>query len=165
NRIEEYVRLTHRLGVRICGVWGGWNHEPPYDNWAPQLKLIEELGMGWLTGVPSSIIEGRGKNWEKYDEKVLREGVRRFIADYGHVRPMVISLGNEPHNKGDAVLPEVNAYRILYDEIKKIDPSIIVVGTSVGVVEDYFKAGFGEWCDVYDFHVYEDAMGVRRALK
>src|SRR5690606_10447109 len=79
NRIEAYVRLTHRLGVRICGVWGGWDPEPPYENRAPQLKLIEELGMGWLTGLPSGTIERRSGNWEKYDEKALREGVRKFI--------------------------------------------------------------------------------------
>ncbi len=165
NRIEAYVRLTHRLGIRICGVWGKFEADPPYKNEAPQLKLIEELGMGWLTGSPAHAIEQRAKGWEKYDEKSLREGIRKFIADYGHVRPMIVNLGNEPHNKGDAVLPEVNAYRILYDEIKKIDPTITVVGTSIGTVEDWFKAGFGEWCDAYDFHIYEDALGVRRTLE
>lgn len=165
NRIADYVLLTHRLGIRICGVWSGWEPTPPYKNYASQLELIHKLGMGWLTGSPAHAIEQRSKGWEKYDEKALREGARQFVKDFGHVRPMIINLGNEPGNKGDAVKPEVNAYRILYDEFKKIDPTIIVVGTSAGPIEDFFKAGFGEWCDAYDFHVYEDAIGVRRTLE
>lgn len=166
NRLEAFVRLTKRLGVRVCGVWGGWSAEPPYKGNAPQLKLIEELGMGWLTGVPSGLIEGRGKDWEKYDEKALREGARNFVKEFGHVRPLYISLGNEPHTKGDATKIDINAYRILYDEFKKIDPTIKIVGTSVGTgTEEYFVNGFGEWCDVYDFHVYEDAMSVRKTIE
>ncbi len=165
NRVEEYVRLTHRLGIRICGVWGGWKPEPPYRPTAPQIKLVKELGMGFLTTTPATVIERRGPDWEKYDEKALRQGIRNFITTYGDVRPMIINLGNEPHNKGDAVKPEVQAYRILYDEIKKVDPTITVVGTSVGTgIEDYFAAGFGRWCDAYDFHVYANASVIRRIL-
>lgn len=166
NRIPEYVMLTHRLGIRICGVWGGWEPQPPYKPHAPQLELIEKLGMGWLTGSPAHTVEQRGKDWEKWTEKALREGARNFVKTYGHVRPMIVNLGNEPHNRGDAVKPDVNAYRILYDEFKKIDPSIIVVGTSVGTgIEDYFAHGFGQWCDAYDFHIYEDSLSVRRTLE
>lgn len=164
NRIEEYVRLTHRLGIRICGVWGSVT--PDGKTGAPQLKLIEELGMGWLTGSPAHQVEQRGKGWEAWqDEAVLRAAMRKFIADFGHVRPMIINLGNEPHDKGDAVKIPIEAYRVIYDEVKKIDPTIKVVGTSVGPEEDWFKHGMGKYLDAYDFHVYEDAFGVRKILE
>ena len=52
NRIREYIRLTDRLGVRMCGVWGGWSSKPPYKPEAPGLELCRELGMGWLTTTP-----------------------------------------------------------------------------------------------------------------
>ena len=164
NRIEAYVRLTHRLGVRICGVWG--KVSPDMKTEAPQLKLVQELGMGWLTGSPAHTVEQRGKGWEAWqNEETLRAAMRKFVADFGHVRPMIINLGNEPHDKGDAVKIPIEAYRVIYDEVKKIDPSIMVVGTSIGTVEDWFKHGMGKHLDAYDFHIYEDAIGVRRALE
>ena len=69
NRIREYIRLTDRLGVRICGLWGGWSAKAPYKPEAPGLDLCKQLGMGWLTSTPAATIE-RGKT--EYDEKALR---------------------------------------------------------------------------------------------
>jgi hypothetical protein len=57
NRINEYIRLTDRLGIRICGLWGGWSDEPPYKPEAPGLELCKELGMGWLSNTPIATIE------------------------------------------------------------------------------------------------------------
>ncbi|WFB35952.1 sugar-binding protein [Kiritimatiellota bacterium B12222] len=165
NRMEAYVRLTHRLGIRICGVWGSFKAEPPYKTQAPQLNLVEELGMGWLTSTPAGLIERRSKGYEKYTEESLRAGMRQFLADYGHIRPLIINLGNEPHNKGDEIDVDVDAYRILYSEIKSIDPTITVVGTSVGATEGYFAAGMGEWLDAYDFHTYEDVNLIRKIVQ
>ena len=161
NRFPEYVKLTDRLGVRICGIWGGWSPNPPYKAEAPTLDLCAKLGMGWLTGTPIATIE-RGKN--EYDEKALREGVRNLISQFGKVRPMVINLGNEPHGTGDRVLANVAAYRAVYEEAKKTDPTIPVVATSVEPNEEYFKAGYGKWCDAYDFHIYESAEDVRKSI-
>ena len=166
NRITEYVHLTHRLGVRICGIWGHMDSDPNKVD-APQLDLIEKLGMGYLTGTPAHGIEQRHGDWEDLlvnDGEKLRQGVRNFIAKYGHVRPVIINLGNEPHAKGEEVKINVEAYRIVYQEIKKIDPTIYVVGTSIGTNDDFAKYGFGEWCDAYDFHVYEDAISVREIV-
>lgn len=162
NRIEQFVRLTDRLGVRICGLWGGWKAIPPYRPEAPQLKLVEEFGMGWLTTTPAKFIE-RGKY--DYDEQALRQGVRNLIEKYGHVRPLIINLGNEPHGTGEVVRKNVEAYRVLYDEIKKVDPTIKVVATSVEPNEEYFKLGYGTYCDAYDFHIYEDSSKVRRTMR
>jgi len=164
NRIAEYVRLTHRLGIRICGLWGRVTPDNPPKTSAPQIKLVEELGMGWLTGSPAHSVE-QGKDLDKWTEEALRAGIRKLIEDYGHVRPMIVNLGNEPHGKGEKVKEDVAAYRAVYSEIKAIDPSIYVVGTSVGASDEYFAAGMGEWCDAYDFHVYESADNVRRIIE
>lgn len=161
NRIREYIQLTDRLGVRICGLWGGWSSTPPYKPEAPGLELCRELGMGWLTTTPIKLIE-RGNT--EFDETALRQGVRSFLEKYGHERPLVINLGNEPHGTGEKVLRNVAAYKIVYDEIKKIDSTIPVVATSVEPNEEYFAAGYGQACDAFDFHIYEDAEKVRRTI-
>ena len=124
NRISEYIKLTDRLGVRVCGIWGGWSATAPYKAEAPNLELCQKLGMGWLTNTPIAQME-LGKS-EQTDES-LRHGVRHLIEQYGKVRPMIINLGNEPHGTGERVLKNVAAYRVVYEEVKKIDPSIPVV--------------------------------------
>lgn len=165
NRFPEYIRLTKRLGVRVVGGYTTWEAEPPYPSKLVENSLIAEEGLGLLQTTMAMAIERRGKNWQKWNETALRESIRNFLTDHKHIRPLVINLGNEPHSKGDEVKVEVDAYRILYSEIKKVDPSIFVVGTSVGTAnEDYFKEGFGQWCDAYDFHVYETAEKVREIL-
>ena len=166
QRFAESPLLTHRLGIRICNVWGRMRADSAALE-APQIDLVHELGMGVLTSSPAQGIEARSEGWEKLlaeDGKLIRQGVRNFFEKYGWIKPMIVNLGNEPHNKGNEVRRDVEAYRIIYDEVKKIDPSIYVVGTSVGLEEEYFKAGFGEWLDAYDFHSYEDPEGVRTIL-
>lgn len=166
NRFADYVKLTHRLGIRIAGVWGKMDADPKKVE-APQLDLIQELGMGYLTGSPAHSVEQRNDGWKELlanDGRKMREGVRNFFEKYGKAKPAIVNLGNEPHSKGEDVKTDVEAYRIVYTEIKKIDPGIFVVGTSIGADEDYFKYGFGQWLDAYDFHVYEDALSVRRIV-
>lgn len=165
NRFPEYIRLTKRLGIRIVGGYTTWEADPPYSTKLSEAALIRKEGLGLLQTTMAMAIERRGKNWLKWTEPALRESIRNFLEAHKDIRPLVINLGNEPHSKGDEVKVDVDAYRILYTEIKKVDPSIFVVGTSVGAGnEDYFKAGFGEWCDAYDFHVYEPAEKVREIL-
>ena len=163
NRIGEYIRLTDRLGIRICGLWGGWSSKPPYKPQAPGLDLCRELKMGWLTTTPIKHIE-RGKDNE-WSEEALRQGVRNFLKAYGDERPLIINLGNEPHGTGDRVRKNVQAYRVVYQEIKKIDPTIPVVATSVEPNEEYFKNGYGQWCDAYDFHIYEHHSKVAKTME
>ncbi len=166
QRPKESPLLTHRLGIRICNVWGRMNPDASKLE-APQIDLVHELGMGILTSSPAQGIEARNENWRELlanDGALIRQGVRNFMAKYGEMKPLIVNLGNEPHSKGDDVKHDVEAYRIVYTEIKKIDPSIYVVGTSVGLEEEYFKAGFGQWLDAYDFHSYEDPEGVRTIL-
>lgn len=165
NRFGEYVKLSNRLGIRICGIWGKMDPDPKKVD-APKLNLAGQLGMGWLTGTPASEVELRAKDWEtKWTEENLRKSVRNFLEKYGKVRPLIVNLGNEPHSKSEEdVKTDVNAYRIIYSEIKKIDPTIFVVGSSAGLQEPYFKAGFGQWLDAYDFHSYESPESLRETL-
>jgi hypothetical protein len=162
NRISEYFALSDRLGLRTCGVWGGWSAKPPYLAEAPNIELCKKFGMGVLTGTPVATIE-RGK--KEYDETALRQGVRNFLQKYGKYRPLTISLGNEPHGTGDRVRANVAAYKAVYEEIKKVDPGVVVVATAVEPNEEYFRAGYGKWCDVYDFHVYEGFKNVRNNIE
>ena len=164
-RIDTAQYLNHRLGIRVGGVWGGWKQEPPYEPYAATIEVLEKQGMGFLTGSPAHDVEQRNARHEKWTDEALRAGVRTFIAKYGHIKPMIINLGNEPSNKGDDVKLNVKAYKSIYEEVKKIDPSIIVVGTSVGPSEDFFKAGFGNYLDAYDFHIYGDSGEVREAIE
>lgn len=166
QRFPESPRLTKRLGIRICNVWGRMEADPAKVD-AAQIDLAHELGLGVLTSSPALGIEARSEGWRELlanDGALIRKGVRNFLARYGHMKPMVVNLGNEPHSKGDEIKTDVEAYRIVYEEIKKIDPSIVVVGTSVGTEEDYFKQGFGKWLDAYDFHSYEDPESLRVIL-
>ena len=166
NRIEEFYPLTDRLGIRICGIWGRFAAEPPYEAQAQRIDLVKKLGMGALTTTPIANIEHQRPGWEKYDEKALREGTRNLIQKIGDVRPLVINLGNEPpHHDREVIKRDVAAYKIVYDEIKKIDPTIFVLGSSAGPQEEFFELGFGEWCDAYDFHTYDDPAAVRSALR
>ena len=164
NRVPAYVDLTHRLGVRICGIWGRMEADPEKTQ-AVQIDRVAKLDMGYLTGSPVQNIIRRNKDWEtNYSEENLRKGVRNFFEKFGQYRPAVVNLGNEPHTKGEDVKIDIAAYKAVYTEIKKIDPNIFVVGTSVNLQEDHFKYGFGEWLDAYDFHIYEDAASVRKIV-
>lgn len=161
NRIPEYIRLSDRLGIRVVGLWGGWSSKPPYKPELPRIDLVKELGLGWLTTTPAKFIEDGKRD---YDETALREGVRNFIKEFGGYRPMIINLGNEPHGTGERVKANVEAYRVLYDEIKKTDPTIPVVATSVEPNPEYFGLGYGKYCDAFDFHIYERPADVRRTM-
>lgn len=165
NRITEYFYLTDRLGVRICGVWGGWEKDPPYKPHAPGIENCEKLGMGVLTGTMAHDIENHLGDWQRIDATILKGGIRSWISKYGHVRPLVINLGNEPPLAPDRVKPNIAAYKAIYEEVKAIDPTITVVGSSMGPEEMYFQNGYQNYCDAYDFHVYEDYRNIRQTLQ
>jgi hypothetical protein len=161
DRLTEYLQLADRLGIRVAGLWSGWSAKPPYNPDAPGWDVVTKLGMGWVSGAPSSSIEG-GKS--DFNEAALRGGVAPFIAKLGRTRPLYFSLGNEPSGSGEQVARNVAAYKIVYEEIKRVDPSIFVIGTSIGPNEEYFKAGMGKYCDAYDFHTYAGVDDIRNAF-
>jgi hypothetical protein len=163
DHFPDTVEITHRIGVRIMGMRNeAWPPTPPYKTPAiPCMDLVRKYGMGVVVGVPSSLIDTRQPGWDKYDEKSLREGVRQMIQDYRKMaEPFIIFLGNEPAVKKEWIPDDVKAYKALYEEIKKTDPSVFVLGTSIGPTEEFFEGGFGKYCDAYDFHCYESPQDV-----
>lgn len=167
QRFKESAVLTHRLGIRVNNVWGAMKPETQKET-GEQIDRLITFNMSVLTGSPAGSIEKRAPGWKKLlanDGSELRAQVRGFMDKFGANKPLFVVLGNEPHNKGAEVEIDVTAYRIIYQELKKSDPSVFVIGTSVGLEEDYFKAGFGEWCDAYDFHSYEDPDSLREIIQ
>ncbi len=163
NRVPAYFELSDRLGIRICGLWSGWQPNPPYKVAAPRWEDIETFDMGAVMRTQGNTIERHLKNYEQYTGKVLREGAAAMVREYNKDgRIAAVCLGNEPHGKGDKVLEDVQAYKAMYEGAKEADPKVLVLGTSVGPEEEYFKAGIGQYCDVYDFHTYGSADGIRR---
>jgi len=166
DRIDEYVTLSHRLGIRLCCIWSGWDVDHPDQVYAPQIEHAAKLGMGVIAGTDLNTIETHGGGYQKLTEENIREGTRNLIAKYSKVaQPFILDLGNEPPVSADRILDDVKAYSYVYDETKKSDPLLMVLGTSVGPAEPFFAAGFGKYCDAYDFHVYEDSHNVALALQ
>ncbi len=165
GRVPDFFHLADRCGVRITGLWSSWDVEPPYTPHAPTIEVAQKLGMGIISGTPCGIVEHRRPGWEKVTDAALRAGVRRWIETYGRQRPLLFTLGNEPPVIAERLPANVAAYKAVYEEIKKIDPGIIVIATSVGPVEEYFKAGFHHYCDVVDFHVYGDWQEIPLVFK
>ena len=165
NRITEYFVLADRLGLRVCGIWSGWDATPPYATHAPGFDHIRKFDMGAVMGTPGNTVEYRHEGYERYDAKALSEGAARLVREHNGEGRLLVCLGNEPHGKGAKVLEDVAAYRAMYEGAKSADAKVPVLGTSVGPEEEYFAAGFGKYCDVYDFHTYDDVEGIRRTFR
>ncbi|MEM1059754.1 MAG: hypothetical protein AAGK14_10940, partial [Verrucomicrobiota bacterium] len=161
NRLPEYFRLSDRLGIRQAGIWGYWQAEPPYKPSAPQIELCRELGMRVVTRTPLITIEHHRKNYEKYTDEVMRKGYQVFYEKFGGDGNWVIVLGNEPRPQGPTVKNNVHFYKLMYEEVKKMNPESFVLGTSVGPVEKYFKLGFHKYSDAVDFHTYGSVEGLK----
>ncbi len=165
DRIKEYFILSDRLGLRWCCLWSGWDAKPPYNSHAPGIELCKELDMGAILGCPSGAVEGHHGNYKDYDETAFREGAKAIINKYKGYVPLMVSLGNEPPCTPDRVKENIAAYKPVYEGVKAADPSIIVIGTSCGPAEEYFKQGFQAYQDMYDFHCYEDPKSAEGAFK
>lgn len=165
NRVKERFILSDRLGIRWCGIWSGWDPKPPYKPHAPGIELCKELDMGAVLGTPASAVEGHNGNYKDYTETAFREGAKALVGKYKDYVPLMITMGNEPHGGLERAKEDVAAYKPVYEGAKQADPNILVIGTSCGPDEDFFKAGFQPYQDVYDFHLYEDPRDIRKAFK
>ncbi len=163
SRVPAYFDLADRLGLRLIGVWGGWKSKPPYKPHCPGIERCEELGAKWITGTPASRVEREG--FKEYTEEALRQGMKNFLEQYADRGMAMIALGNEPHGTGEKVLENVRAYKAIYETVKAFDPEIHVIGTSVEPNEEYFRAGYQDYLDSYDFHIYEHYTKVRRTMR
>ena len=166
GRIPDGFDLSHRIGIRIMNIWSGWEPTAPYAPHAPCIELCEKYNMGVIFGTPDGAIEGHVPGWQKYDEKALHEGIKALLNTYGKKVPAVyVSLGNEPPTLPERVADDVKAYKAVYEGAKEANPNAFVIATSVGPTEDFFKGGFGKYCDAYDFHVYEAPQNVAMTLQ
>lgn len=163
SRVPAYFHLADRLGLRMIGVWGGWKPNAPYKPHCPGIDLCNQLDAKWITGTPASQIEDDG--FTKFSEESLRAGMKNFLEAYADKGLAKIAMGNEPHGTGKKVLDNVRAYRAIYETVKAFDPEIHVMGTSVEPNEEYFKAGYQNYLDSYDFHIYEHYTKVRKQMR
>ena len=163
GRIPAYFYLADRLGIRTLGVWGGWKSKPPYKPHLPGLERCAELDMDWITGTPAAQIERNG--FKEYSEESLRQGMKNFLEEYADTGLAKIAMGNEPHGTGEKVLENIRAYKAIYETVKAFDPDIHVMGTSVEPNDEYFRNGYQNYLDSYDFHIYEHYTRVRKQMR
>jgi hypothetical protein len=144
-------------------VWGGWSSKPPYKAHLPQVDLVDDLNGLWITGTPAAQIEREG--FAKYSEESLRIGMKNFLEEFAHKGLYRICIGNEPHGKGEKVLENIRAYKAIYETVKAFDRNIHVIGTSVEPNDEYFRNGYQNYLDSYDFHIYEHYTHVRKQMQ
>ncbi|MEI6165823.1 MAG: sugar-binding protein [bacterium] len=161
NRIKDYFFLTDRIGIRVPGVWGGWSDKPPYKPNLPGGEWCQKLGMKWVTGSPGAGVE-RGK---VMDPVMLKTGMTNFLKTYATNGLAYICLGNEPSGGPSQITSNIAAYKVLYEAVKAFDPKIQVIATSVEPNEEYFRQGYQNYCDIYDFHTYESYPGIRKTVE
>jgi hypothetical protein len=166
GRIPTGFDLSHRMGIRIMNVWSGWDAKPPYTPHAPAIDKIEQYKMGVIFGTPDGAIEHQSDNWKDYDDAAERGGIKALLDTFGkNIHPIYIDLGNEPPDRPDFIADDVKAYKAVYEAAKQWNPNVTVIGTSIGPTEDFFKGGFGKYCDVYDFHCYEAPKSIAMTIK
>jgi len=163
SRIKDYFFLTDRIGIRLPGIWGGWDSKAPYKAHAPSIEFCDQLGMKWVTGTPAAEVERGQAQWS--DPAMLRAGMTNFLTAYAKKGLAYIALGNEPHGGPEQIAKNIAAYKAVYEAVKAFDPSIKVIATSVEPNEEYFRQGYQNYCDIYDFHIYESYPNVRKTIE
>ncbi|HCE44517.1 MAG TPA: hypothetical protein DET40_13300 [Lentisphaeria bacterium] len=162
NRVKEYYTLSDRLGIRLIGLWGNWNAEPPYKPVANNAELCQQLGAKWVVMSRACNVE-RGKL--EYTDKSLREGMKEFLESFADKGIGYVCIGNEPHGGIEQVKLNVAAYKAIYEAIKAFDKDIPAISTAVEPNENYFKEGYQNYLDIYDFHVYGSYETIRKTIR
>lgn len=160
-RIEEYLQLANRLGIRVVNLWGGWEKQSPFDPWVDNVELAESLDLKWIIGTPASQLELGDSDWNREN---LRAGMYEFASAYADRGLFAVSTGNEPHATDEQVSRFVSGYQGIYEGAKAFDPEIEVIATSVGPDARYWEAGLAQWCDSYDYHVYQGSLDIENTL-
>ena len=152
SRIREYFDLAHRIGHRNIGLWGdsGWDY-------------VERLGADWYTGGFAVEVERNG--WKNTTPEEIYRKTFELVSKHKDDRFWFICQGNEPNERPEKAREKVEAYEQVYKAAHAAKPDITVVATSVPALDCFFEAGFGKWCDVYDFHVYETYENVRQGVR
>ena len=163
NRMKDYFFLTDRIGIRMPGIWGGWDNKPPYKAHGPGVEWCRQLGMKWVSGLPGAQVERGNFAWS--DPAMLQAGMTNFLKAYATNGLAYLCLGNEPHGGPSQVASNIAAYKAMYEAAKGFDTNIHVIATSVEPNEEYFRQGYQKYCDIYDFHTYESYPGIRKTIE
>jgi len=152
SRIREYFELADRIGHRNIGLWGdsGWD-------------FVEKLGDAWYTGGFAVEVERNG--WKNTTPEEVYRKTYDLVSKHKDDNFWFICQGNEPNEKPERAKEKVEAYEQVYKAAHAAKPDVTVVATSVPALDCFFKEGFGKWCDVYDFHVYETYENVRQGVR
>ncbi|HEY5793212.1 MAG TPA: sugar-binding protein [Chthoniobacterales bacterium] len=169
-RLTEYFYLSARLGIRRCLVFWDWPQTPPHTPHFPGWEYDVRLGHPKKSGMrpygvlyPVSDVE---HNEKQRGEEDLRAGIRQSIELFKKDGLWGFQAGNEPPSwDPEMVKRNVELYRVVYEETKKTDPNFFVIGSAIGPEEQYFKLGFGRYCDAYNVHSYGSLAELRRAMR
>jgi len=169
--VYEYFPLSARLGLRRCLTFWMYPKEAPYEpkydeGYAYDSRLGWPKKFGMLPyGALYPAMDNEHYKVSPYSEEALRIGVRKSIEKYRSKGLWAFQIGNEPPFWDlEKVKDDVNTYRIVYEEIKKVDPTVVAIGSAIGPSEEFFKAGFQAYQDVYNVHAYSDLGELRSAM-
>jgi len=162
NRVKEYYTLSDRIGIRVIGLWSSISAVPPYKPVANNSELCQQLGAKWVVMSRASAVERGNK---EYTDKALREGMKEFLDNFAGKGIGYVCLGNEPHGDIEQVKLNVAAYKSVYETIKEFNKDIPAISTAVEPNENYFKEGYQNYLDIYDFHVYGSYETIRKTIR
>lgn len=143
--------LMQRLGVRFVRPNWSWSERPM--DWARRYGIAYCA----LLNESNAFVRGELSENEYYD--FVFESVSRFK---GYVRYW--QMGNEFdifHRNGPRQY--VESQRIGFAAAKAADPACVVIGGSITELQcrregwaESLQAGLSQYCDIYDFHFYQD---------
>jgi hypothetical protein len=150
--LGEYAwPLLQRLGVRWVRPNWSWTERP--------MEWAQRHGMAYCPLMNEANAFVRGELSEAEYADFVKESVRRYKG-YIHYW----QLGNEfDIFHRDAPRAYVESQRIGYAAAKSADPKCVVVNGSITELQvrkegwrESLQLGLAKYCDVYDFHFYQD---------
>jgi hypothetical protein len=151
--------LARDLGIRYVRPNWSWDERPM--DWA------KRYGMAYCPLINEANAFARGELTEKEYADFVRESVQRYK---GYVKYW--QLGNEFdifHREGPKAY--VESQRIGYLAAKAADPNCVIIGGSITELQcrkegwpESLQLGLAKWCDIYDFHFYQDLTTTQTML-
>ena len=129
------------------------------------LNWPEELGLKPYFYLNEACRLERKPASPKDDEEIEKmcQGIRDTLRHYGKRGLNVFKIGNESQGwDPEVVKRNMRMYKRLYETIKQVDPSALVIAPGAIHYEPYFKAGVSKYYDVHNRHLYLDIREQRR---
>lgn len=184
HRHASHPEMIPPIGARWVRLWGGWSNmelEPGRYDWSVMdghVRVAQKYGhrLLWVChGIPAWALspDVRDKHraaahYAPTDMDRLRPFLRAFYDRYMKLGVIgAVEIGNEP-NAHPGWPPEKygEVARVVYEETRRADPHIPVVGISMsgGLHLDYMekalRAGLDKHMDIASLHLYEIANPV-----